>query len=80
MNFQMKRNKKKVIAFLILNFLLCIPFYFINAAGPESMYMISIFAIMWIPAISSIVIKVFHDKSIKGYGWKPGKLKYIVQG
>ena len=76
----MKRNKKKIIAFLILNFLLCIPFYFINAAGSESMYMISIFAIMWIPAISSIVIKLFYDKSIKGYGWKPGKLKYILRG
>ena len=76
----MKRNKKKIIAFLILNFLLCIPFYFINDAGSESMYMISIFAIMWIPAISSIVIKLFYDKSIKGYGWKLGKLKYILRG
>ena len=64
---------------MVLNFLLCLPFYIIGA-GSEDMFMKSVIVIMWIPALSSVIIKLVFDKNLKGYGWKPGKIKYLGLG
>jgi hypothetical protein len=33
---------------------------------------------MWVPAISAFITKIVFDKSLKGLGFKIGKVKYIV--
>lgn len=76
----MRGNIKKIIAFLFLNFFLCTFFYILSSKGSKDMFMICIFALMWIPGISSIIVKLIYDRNIKGFGWKIGRLKYIALG
>ena len=33
---------------------------------------------MWIPAISALITSLIHKDSLKNYGWKPGKIKYLA--
>ena len=33
---------------------------------------------MWIPAISALITSLIHKDSLKNYGWKPGKMKYLA--
>ena len=33
---------------------------------------------MWVPAISAIFTSLIHKDSLKTYGWKPGKIKYLA--
>ncbi len=39
-----------------------------------------VFEIMWAPAIAAFLTKLIHDKNIKGFGFKPGILKYLAFG
>ena len=34
--------------------------------------------IMWVPAISALITSLIHKDSLKNYGWKPGKIKYLA--
>jgi membrane protease YdiL (CAAX protease family) len=72
--------KKAIITFIILNFVLSSIFYFfiisfgsLNAVG--GLYT---FLLMWCPAIAAIITSFIFFKSIKEFGWKPGKIKYLI--
>ncbi len=69
---------KKVKWFIFVTVLLCIPFYYMSSI--KSLRSFSVFFIMWIPAVSAFIIKLISDKSLRGFGWKPGKLKYLITG
>lgn len=72
--------KKAIITFLVLNFGLSSIFYFfigsagdVNVAG--GLYIIFL---MYCPAAAAIITSLIFYKSIKDFGWKPGKVKYLA--
>ena len=73
----MKSITKKVINFLIVNVLLSSIFYYL-IIGRNIRSNILSFGLMCVPAFSSIIIQLIYTKNIKGFGWKLGKLKYLV--
>lgn len=74
--------KKAIITFLILNFGLSSIFYYLTGSVG------SVFAggglyvafLMYCPAIAAIVTSLIFYRSIREFGWKPGKVKYLVIG
>ena len=37
-------------------------------------------ALMWSPGIAAIITQLVFHKSLRGLGWKPGKIKYLAMG
>lgn len=72
----MSKSMKKIITFVLLTFVLCIYFYYdiVNNGFSNS----NTIGIMWMPALSGIIVKLVFDKTIKGLGWSKLKLKYSV--
>jgi membrane protease YdiL (CAAX protease family) len=35
---------------------------------------------MWTPGVTAIIVKLIFEKNLHGFGWKPGKLKYLGLG
>ncbi len=74
--------KKAIITFLILNFGLSSIFYYLTGSVG------SVFAggglyvalLMYCPAIAAIITSLIYYRSIREFGWKPGKVKYLVIG
>lgn len=75
----MKNNSKKIITFLILNFIICSIFYYI-ICFEKSIYknQIYILGLMWIPGVTAMITQLIYNKNLKGFGWKFGKFKYLV--
>ncbi len=70
---------KKIWTFIVLVFLLSSVFYWLilskeslEEAGPL------VLGIMWCPGIAAIITSLIYYKSIKGLGWKLGKVKYLL--
>lgn len=72
----MKESMKKVITFLIINFLLSSVFYYLSSKG--GMNILVNLGLMWVPALSSIVTQLMYNKTVKGLGWKLGNAKYLL--
>lgn len=72
----MKINMKKIVTFLIINFALSLIPYYVIISG--TMNVLTNFGLMWIPAVSAILTQLLFIKSIKGFGWRGGKVKYLV--
>jgi membrane protease YdiL (CAAX protease family) len=75
----MAKNKKAIIVFLIITFVLSSVCYFIyisigeSAAGMTSL-------LMWCPGLSAIIVKIVFYKKEKVLGFGKCKLKYILMG
>jgi uncharacterized protein len=71
---------KKIITFVILVFLLSTPGYLLyiyaNKLGISESLSISI--IMFMPMVSAFIVKLIFDKSLRGFGWKLGSIKWLV--
>jgi len=74
--------RKKVIAFVVLTFALCSPFYFliisagtVNVAG--GLFLV---AIMWCPGVAALLTRLFFQRNLHGIGWRWGKTRYQISG
>ncbi|WP_168203275.1 CPBP family intramembrane glutamic endopeptidase [Oceanispirochaeta crateris] len=43
-------------------------------------YLPSVIMIMWTPGLAAIIVKLALDKNLRGFGWKPGRLKFLSVG
>ncbi|MFH1347691.1 MAG: CPBP family intramembrane glutamic endopeptidase [Candidatus Margulisiibacteriota bacterium] len=70
---------KKIITYVVLVFLLSSPGYYliINSKAFGLSPFAVMFYLMWCPALSGIITSLVHEKSLKGIGWGPGKLKWL---
>lgn len=69
---------KKVIVFLILTFVLSSIFYYLIIAA-ETMHAGGgwyVFALMWCPGIAGLLTRLFYHRTIAGFGWRLGKIRY----
>lgn len=68
--------KNAIITYVALVFALTTPFYILDIF--TNMSSIYIFLTMWCPAVAAIITALIFFRSIMGFGWKPGKLKYLI--
>ncbi|AXV37561.1 MAG: CPBP family intramembrane metalloprotease [Methanobacteriaceae archaeon] len=68
--------KKAIITFLILNFGLSSVFYYLMVTGENSQFYV--YLVMWCPAIAAIITSLIFYRSIREFGWRPGKVKYLI--
>ncbi|MDA3958576.1 hypothetical protein, partial [Oceanispirochaeta sp.] len=76
----MQRETKKISVFLVLTMLISLPFYILMSRDSEKFYLPSVIMIMWTPGLTALIVKLVFDKNFRGFGWKPGKLKYLGLG
>lgn len=73
----MGKINKRIYTFLILVVLFCaFPYYKIISLGMNKSHMY-VFMLMWAPTASALITKLIYDKTLKGLGFKLGKIKYI---
>ena len=71
------QSPKKIAVFLVLTFgLTSIFYYLIISSGtfPGSYAM----GIMWCPGLAAIVTQLIMHRSLRGFGWKPGRGRYLL--
>lgn len=69
--------KKAIITFLLLTIVLSSIFWFIfSSAGYMDAFLVIL--LMWCPGISAIITSLIFFRSIKEFGWRPGKVKYLI--
>ncbi len=73
-------SQKKVLTFLALTLLgSSVLYYLIISSGSlESMGGLWVLLLMWTPGLSGIITQLFYEHSLRGMGWKPGKVKYLL--
>jgi len=71
-----KRSKSKVILFLVLVTIISSVFYYliISSRSLDSY----VLPLMWSPAVAGLITLLVYDRSIRGVGWRPGKVKYLA--
>jgi membrane protease YdiL (CAAX protease family) len=79
--------KKRIITYLIVVFALSTPFYIVSITANSSgdgasngLGDLAILGLMWMPALAALVTTFIHQRNIRGLGWSPGKIKYLVLG
>jgi membrane protease YdiL (CAAX protease family) len=73
--------QRKLVTFLILVFVVSIPFYYqIAQIGDLDAAGIWIIGLMWMPAMAAIITALIFQRNIRGFGWGPGKIKYLIYG
>ncbi len=72
-------SKRKLTTFLTITLILSSNFYYqiISAGTLESSGGLYVLLLMWTPGLAGIVTQLFFERSLKGMGWKPGKIKYL---
>ena len=73
-------SQKKVVTFLTLTLMgSSVLYYLIISSGSlESMGGLWVLLLMWTPGLSGIITQLFYEHSLRGMGWKPGKVKYLL--
>lgn len=75
-NKEVSKIKKSIICFVVLTFgFSSIFYYLIMANGMNSS---NVFFLMWMPALAAIVTSLIFFRTIKDFGWRPGKAKYLL--
>ena len=79
---QFLKAKKAIITFILLTFALSSIFYFliISAGSIKSGNGIFTLLLMWCPAAAAFITSLIFYKSVRGFGWKAGKIKYLILG
>lgn len=73
------KYKNSLISFVaILTILTTLTFVLMFRSITKDSYDLWGGLMMWLPAISALITSLIHKDSLKNYGWKPGKLKYLV--
>lgn len=68
--------KKSIICFVLITFALSTIFYYLIIANGFGG--LNVFLLMWMPAFSALITSLIFFKSIRGFGWGPGKVKYLI--
>ncbi|MFA5012743.1 MAG: CPBP family intramembrane glutamic endopeptidase [Ignavibacteria bacterium] len=68
-------SKQVIIFFVILSLMTTGVFLWMFSGAKENIA--AILLMMYTPAISAIITSLIHKDKIGGYGWKPGKIKYL---
>jgi membrane protease YdiL (CAAX protease family) len=56
-------------------------FYFkIAQIGDLNMAGMWVLGLMWMPALAAIITALIFQRNIRGFGWGPGKIKYLIYG
>lgn len=71
-----KRARSKVILYLILVALFSSVFYYLIISSQSLDAFV--LPLMWSPAVAGLIALLVYDRSIRGVGWKPGKIKYLA--
>jgi membrane protease YdiL (CAAX protease family) len=71
--------RNKIITFLCLTFLISSIFYYliISAGSLNANNGIFVFLLMWTPGLAGITTQLIFEHSLKGLGWKPGKINFL---
>src|SRR5512133_585195 len=71
---------KKILTFLGITLSISAVFYYliISAGSLEAGGGLYVFLLMWTPGLAGIVTQLIFEHSLKGMGWKPGKVKYLA--
>ena len=74
-----KKSKNKLITFFILLAILSSIFYYLIISAGSLMANGGMYTmgLMWSPGIAAIITQLVFHRSLRGLGWKPGKLKYL---
>lgn len=70
--------KNSIICFVLLTFALSSLIYFLVMTSGRTSFLTIL--LMWIPGISAIITALIFFRSIKGFGWRPGNIKYLALG
>jgi membrane protease YdiL (CAAX protease family) len=68
--------KKSIFCFVILTFSLSSIFYYLIIS--HGFGGLNVLLLMWMPGISALITSLIFFRSIRGFGWKPGKVKYLI--
>lgn len=73
-----KDSLRKIIAYLLLTFVLSSISYYFIISNDSLSYKGGIFIVtlMWTPGLSALILSLIMDRSLKPLGWKWGKTRY----
>lgn len=71
-----KRARSKVILYLILVTIFSSVFYYLIISSQSLDTFV--LPLMWSPAVAGLIALLLYDRSIRGVGWQPGKIKYLA--
>jgi membrane protease YdiL (CAAX protease family) len=72
----MNNTRRKILVFISLVILLCVPIYIMVIGYKEESALYAIL-LMWTPAFAAFITKLIFDKNLKGLGFKFGKIRYL---
>jgi membrane protease YdiL (CAAX protease family) len=76
-----KIAQKKLVTYLILVFALSSIFYYqIAQIGDLETAGMWVLGLMWMPATAAIITALIFQRNLRGFGWGPGKIKYLLYG
>ena len=73
----MVESKRKIAIFLVLTFGLSV-LTWIPQIQAGSIHPLWILATMWSPGVAAIVTRLVTQGNLRGFGWKPGKVKWLA--
>jgi membrane protease YdiL (CAAX protease family) len=73
----MAEAKRKIALFLALTFGLS-ALTWIPQIQAGTIHPLWILATMWCPAVAAIATRLITQRNLRGFGWKPGKLKWLA--
>jgi membrane protease YdiL (CAAX protease family) len=71
-----KSAKPKVFLFLVLVTIFSSVFYYLIISSQS--LEIYVIPLMWSPALAGLIVLLVFDRSIRGVGWRPGKVRYLA--
>ncbi len=77
---QQNKVKKKLVCFLSITFAISLIAYIpiISNGSLETGNGIYVFFLMWAPGIAGLTTQLIFERSLKGMGWKLGKVRYLA--
>lgn len=74
------RIRKEIITFLVITFALSAVFYaIIILSGSIGAYGgLLALGLMWCPGFAALITRLVYYKSLRGMGWGPGKVRYLL--
>ena len=71
-----KSAKPKVFLFLVLVTIFSSVFYYLIISSQS--LEIYVLPLMWSQALAGLIVLLVFDRSIRGVGWRPGKVRYLA--
>ncbi len=74
------KASKKVATFLAIAFALSSIFYalIISSGSINAASGLYTLGLMWSPGVAGMITQLIYEHSLRGMGWKPGKVKYLL--